>query len=103
MQHLAKKSINYIMDEFDFDRVHKAMMALNWQWYFIDGIYAIPTIEDLRYKAEQLLLDAISTLEKNYYVATGGFVVRKEDNNFISLSFELTDCDNGDMLKREGF
>lgn len=50
------KMIDEIMDEFNFARVHKAMVALDWKWAGCEN--KIPSIESLRKEAERLLRDA---------------------------------------------
>lgn len=50
------KMIDEIMEEFNFARVHKAMVALDWKWAFIEN--KIPSIESLRKESERLLRDA---------------------------------------------
>jgi hypothetical protein len=47
------KMIDEIMDEFDFDKVYKAMDALDWKWRG-----QTPSIEDLEKEAERLLRGA---------------------------------------------
>ena len=69
--------INDIMEEFDFDKVERAMDALNWRWRG-----QIPSIEDLREEAERLLRGAAASRLGAYkdshhevasVYATGGF------------------------------
>lgn len=76
--------IDNILDEFDFGRVHKAMVALNWQWHNVDGV---PTIGDLRRNARNLLIDVT---QGNYVmVGSGGFFAYK-DAEVLGLRFEVT-------------
>jgi hypothetical protein len=56
--------IKDIMNEFDFDKVERAMDALDWKW---QG--ETPTIYDLREKAERLLRGA-SESRLDHYRAT---------------------------------
>ena len=71
--------IDYILDEFDFEKVRKVMTELDWQWQS-EGV---PLISQLRARARYLLWDAI---EKDCNVSTGGLSVRWEDDD-IRLSF----------------
>lgn len=48
-----EKMIEDIMDEFNFARVHKAMVALDWKWALPSN--SIPSIDELRKEAERLL------------------------------------------------
>ncbi len=50
------KMIDEIMDEFNFARVHKAMVALDWKWASSKNY--IPSMDELRTEAERLLRDA---------------------------------------------
>jgi hypothetical protein len=72
--------IDEIMEEFDFARVRKAMVALDWKWGGSD--YRIPNIDELREAAERLLRGAAESRLGGYrdehhevgiISATGGF------------------------------
>lgn len=80
-----RKLIDEVLDNFDFDKVKKAMDALNWIWIGCDGV---PAIYDLRKQSRRLLKDAI---EKNLsLVSTGGFRAGYNDN-ILSLDFIVTE------------
>lgn len=82
------EAINYILDNFDFELVHKAMTALNWTWR--DG--GVPAVSDLRQKARQLLSEIhIDNSGKGYY-ASGGFEVTALDG-ILKLDFVLESWD----------
>lgn len=75
-----------IMNEFDFDRVHKTMKCLNWEWRN-EGVPDIPKIiENARY----VMSRAYET--ESGIVSTGGFEARVTKYG-ISLKFVLTDWD----------
>ncbi len=57
------------LNNFDFEQVHKVMVALDWKWVMLDD-YCIPSIKDLRDWSERLLLDAV---HDNDTVSSGGF------------------------------
>ena len=40
--------IHKVMDNFDFKRVHKAMIAIEWNWQFGDGNIGIPHIDTIK-------------------------------------------------------
>ncbi len=50
------KMIDEIMDEFNFARVHKVMVALDWKW--ASSKNHIPSMDELRTETERLLRDA---------------------------------------------
>ena len=78
--------IDDIMDNFDFEKVHKVMTFLNWKWAMLDG-YAIPSISDIRSRARDRLKTVL--LEKYGYCESGGLVARKYDDGTISLEFKI--------------
>jgi len=87
------KRIAYeILRHFDFEKVHKVMVALKWEWLLgHDGgksIMGIPSVRHLQGTA----LELISTCYENKSgtVSTGGFMAfydKKED--VIELSFNI--------------
>lgn len=90
------KHIKYILDHFDFDKVHNIMTILDWKWYCTsekglgDGLH-IPSIDNMRRTASGLLNDMCKP-DVNYgdYSATGGFKVTMRDD-YLELEFVLTD------------
>lgn len=92
------ETIDDIMDNFDFDRVHDTMEMLGWGWVDRDtGDYAIPEISELRKRARGLMKEAMVSRQPSYRIATGGFQVDKTTEKgevFLSLSFVLTSWDN---------
>ena len=91
--------IDDILDNFEFERMHKVMKYLDWKWATTSGV---PSVSDLRRKARSLLKDTIEALQinKQYYCATGGLAVTGvdcDDGLYLRLDFVLTsweaDCD----------
>jgi hypothetical protein len=81
---ISMNDIEEIMDEFDFEIVHRTMKALDWKWAGFDGT---PTIGDLRRMARELLNDLI----KNKYEVTGsGGLFAYRMGATVGLRFELT-------------
>ena len=75
-----------IMDEFDFDRVHKTMKFLNWEW----RNEGVPDIHRIRENARYVMPRAYEV--KSGMIATGGFEAQVTKHG-ISLKFVLTDWD----------
>ena len=87
---LEQDSIDHIMDHFDFEKVHKAMVALNWKWGCMDSeTLQVPEVADLKKAARRMLREAILRPEPDYTVATGGFHIQKLDGEELKLSFQL--------------
>ena len=84
-----KEAIEHILDNFDFEIVHKAMTALDWEWASTDGV---PEIPDLRKKARRLLKDVSKRKEDKFFTGTGGFEVSKEDR-ILELKFVIDEWD----------
>ena len=58
------KYIDNIMDEFNFARVYKAMVALDWKWASSKNY--VPSMDDLRETAESLLRGAAESRLGDY-------------------------------------
>ena len=71
-----KELIDRLVSEFDFERVHHTMCALNWKWGMGQEM-RVPTIGELVLTAMRLLGEVIpeeGEFEKVTYVSTGGFI-----------------------------
>lgn len=95
----------YIVNNFDFEKVKKVMHALEWKWVAEEtGHTIIPDISRMMRTARRLLNSAISQLDshKEYTVASGGFYAtanKNEDDEskpYLSLKFCVADFDNYD-------
>ncbi len=70
-----------IMDEFDFDKVHRCMVALNWTWHDCAGV---PEKSELRRACRGWLRNAIAGRAG----ASGGFSVRIDrEEGSLTLQF----------------
>jgi hypothetical protein len=90
--------IETILDEFDFEKAHQAMTALNWKWATSAGV---PTIGELRKHARMLLNCAknANSEEPDYLTASGGFYVSRNlypgnAKRYYSLSFIVSEWNN---------
>ena len=92
------ETIDDIMDNFDFDKVHEAMTLLGWRWVNHDTkAFEIPHVSELRKRARRLMQDAMGSHMPSYATGTGGFEVDKETIEgkvYLSLSFVLTSWNN---------
>jgi len=83
--------IEYIMEHFDFERVHAVMKLLNWTY---SPSNKVPTLEEVKTAARKHL-EAIGgdTIGER----SGGFNARLERDEgfeFLRLSFEVEQCDS---------
>ena len=75
--------IDEVMDYLDFEKIHNTMIALNLQWWNIDGV---PEIYQIRQFLRKLLNELIDENLKE--IQCGGFRVRKE-HEVIIVTFEV--------------
>ena len=88
-----QEAIDNIMDYFDFDKVLKTMIALDWKWVkedhkSIDDL-EIPSIERIRKTARKALMRAIEIKD---YTSGGGFEAEYDDGN-LYLRFVVEEWD----------
>ena len=86
-------ALDNIMDSFDFDKVHKVMVFLNWKWANGNGGLEVPEKYELRSEARRLLKMAI---EEKTTVSTGGFIAEyteKEKSGWMDLKFVVSKWD----------
>ena len=92
------EKINEVLEEFDFDEVHKVMVFLNWRWVNDDETFTIPSYYRMMEDAKKLLYDCKNSDEDYYTASTGGFMAYKgkndDGNNFYSLKFVLCEVSN---------
>jgi hypothetical protein len=62
--------IDYIMNKFNFERVHVAMTALDWKWNNNTADHSVPTVARLKQTAKSLLQTAA---KEKITTGTGGF------------------------------
>ena len=102
------EAINDIVEHFNWDRVHKAMIALNWTWHDSGG--EAPSLGALFKCAIDLLHRAYDGAEmhrEDYMVATGGFraqaYVDSDTKEIIELklAFELCSWEHYVELDKE--
>ena len=94
-----------ILKNFDFQKVHKVMQALEWTWFNSDSEDQVPSIGELVLHLQRLLSDASTgllrsvitsggTVDKQYMVGCGGFTVtanywHEDDCYTIDAAFEV--------------
>jgi len=83
--------IDEVIDSFNFERVHIAMKALDWQWQTTEGNgLAVPSIPRLKAMARHLLMNAI----KHKSTGSGGLEARyypkvDDEPEYFRLQFVL--------------
>ena len=88
-EELIEKMIADVMEHFDFDKVRKVMLHLDWKWDIGEGEMTVPSTYRLTKKAESLLRRvATSDEEEPRICSTGGFIAEMVDGT-LSLRFVL--------------
>ena len=98
----CNKTVEGVLQHFDFDKVHTVMKALDWKWTSYDSYYTctakVPSTQRLVLRAGGLLHDAYHGVQETstrYVISCGGFVAeaeRYEDGEvLLTLSFVVTD------------
>lgn len=86
---LTDAQVLSFIEWFDFDQVHKTMVALNWRWATVAGPDGVPDLGEIKRTAVQLLYRLDPDCD---HVSTGGFEVRRHKGtvtlNFIVSSWE---------------
>ena len=80
-----KAKINKIMAEFDFRVVKDNLVACNTTWLDKEGKEYIPSIDELKTKARELLVSTTNTGTSYCKIASNNFICRK-----TNTSLELT-------------
>ena len=90
-EELIDKMVTTVMENFDFDRVHRVMTNLDWKWVIGDGETTVPSIYRLTRNAERLLREAAQHYgDKEFYsCGTGGFIAHLEGET-LTLQFILS-------------
>ena len=86
-------ALDNIMDNFDFDQVHKVMVFLDWKWANGKGSLEVPEKYELKGTARRLLKMAV---EEKTTVSTGGFLAEYregEGDGWMDLKFVVSDWD----------
>lgn len=88
-----QERIDEVMDWFDFEKVHKAMVALNWEWIGV----GVPEIPDMRKKVREYMRDTFNRVvagKNKSFCSCGGFSVTCENQDgviFFNVSFEVAE------------
>lgn len=91
-EELIDKMVTAVMEDFDFDRVHRVMVNLDWKWDIGDGERTVPSSYRLTKKAESLLRDAAQHYgDKEFYSCGSGGFAAHLDGETLTLQFILTE------------
>jgi hypothetical protein len=107
-----RDAIDKVMDRFDFHKVQKTMKHLNWKWAYSESPDMVPSEEELRKRARELLSSSWEQLERQaatqdmaggMIIGSGGLEASFDFNRHdesgtepydISLKFVVAESDN---------
>ncbi len=91
-EQLIENMVAAVMEEFDFDRVHRVMVNLDWKWDIGDGEMTIPSTYRIMKKAEGLLRDAAQHYgDKEFHSCGSGGFMAHLDGTTLTLQFVLAE------------
>lgn len=103
----CNKTVEGVLQHFDFDKVHHVMKSLDWKWASYDSYNIeekVPSIQRLMLRASSLLQDAyhgVQETSKRCVISCGGFKAeaeRYEDGEvLLTLSFVVTDWNHSNL------
>lgn len=70
------EQVDETLDQFDFQRVHHAMKAMEWRWATKNGL-VVPTLGEIRAEARRLLEYVADNSYANCSIKTGGLLATK--------------------------
>ena len=103
-EELIETMVTAVMEDFDFDKVHRVMVSLDWRWTIENGERTVPSSYRMMKTADRLLRDCAQHYgDKEFYACgTGGFMASL-DNGTLALQFILTEStsDHRDYINVE--
>ena len=91
-EELIDKMVTAVMEDFDFDRVHRVMANLDWKWDIGDGEMTVPSSYRLTKTAENLLRNAAQHYgDKEFHTCGSGGFMAHLDGETLTLQFILTE------------
>jgi len=88
--------VDKVMDNFDFEKVHKCMVGLDWKWFIADSKSSydrlrVPMLSEIKIEARKLLKRVAVRNETNY-IFMGGLEAQYQDD-VLSLKFIVSHWD----------
>lgn len=71
-----------LLKDFDFKKVHKVMLALEWEWRMGDSTYGIPSKKTIKETARRLLKEAF---DRKATIGTGGFTASYDGETLLLM------------------
>lgn len=90
---LRCKNIEECIKNINWERIQDVMYRLRWEWHCSDESYRVPTVDELKNSASEMLHDCFIEMDKEkseiFAIRSGGLSAVTYKNNSCRLSFEL--------------
>ena len=94
-------NIDYVMENFDFDRAKKAIDALDWKWSMPNGL-RLPTKEEIMKEARELLKDVTIKFDPDDDDNMDYFDTITECRRIkVDMGFKATFCLVDDIIRQK--
>ena len=103
-EQIAEKMIEEIMEDFDFEKVHRVMVLTDHKWANMNGTEKVPSIYRIMKNAEELLRTCASHYgdKDNFSASSGGFTAGLDDGTLF-LQYVLEEKTSYDMDYKGSF
>jgi hypothetical protein len=80
--------------DFDFERVHKTMLALDWRW---QGSPTSPTVDEMKNWLDKLFLSMLKEYKHGIVgMKSGGFTLSVDKKAHVIISFIVEEACSGE-------
>ncbi len=103
--------LNEIMNQFDFNKVHKCMKLMDWKWGIFSKesapniTYNVPTLENIKNSAKDLITTVIISYlrtKTSGFTGTGGLeIFYNHQQDYIEIKFVLTEWIDDYILEED--
>lgn len=84
---IKQEMINDIMNDINFEDIHKAMLATDWKWAEDGGKLEVPGLCRIIERAKWMLSQIM--YGNRHFIASGGFEAELDEEGVLSLRFVL--------------
>lgn len=88
---LKEQMIADVMDDFDFVKVHKAMLATDWRFIIASGESVVPDLWRIICRAKEILYSVMKYYgnKESHSISANGFTASIDEEGNLSLQFIL--------------
>lgn len=103
-EQIVEKMIEEVMNDFDFEKVHRVMVLTKHKWANIDGTEKVPSLYRIMKDAEELLRTCASHYgdKDNFFVSCGGFTAEL-DCGMLGLRYVVEEKEAYDIDYKGNF